>query len=166
MSTSRSSMSRLKFLRLVIRLILVAYCTALALGLVLSYWKEAQVGRFVPCTGHVVRVAKQVATKTDGYRFRGSMSYSYDIEIRYAVDGREHTARPIWYDDRRAYLEGQRIGVLYDPADPRRIALADESSPSTQARGKQLVVVGCILLFMEGVLSLANHRLAKRGPLS
>lgn len=148
----RPRISNQQFLRRTIRVILGLYCVALAISMTYASWHKFHTREYASSYAKVVHVEKQIASKTEGYRFRGSTYYYYAIEVRHTVNGREYTSRPFSYNDRIPYSVGQTVPVLYDPKTPEIITLDNAVCTPPARRIKDFAFVIILLLMNEIIL--------------
>jgi hypothetical protein len=137
-----------------------ALLTVLLLVLCFDHWRFGRIAQ--PVTGVVTRIHRSSDSCGRNTFERGC--FSYEADVKYAVDGQSYGVRLNGGVDRPdghrgpRYSLGQRVRLLYDPGRPARAHSA--------RHGMSWIGPLCVLVLQLGCLlgALAAHRRARPAP--
>ena len=110
---------------------------------------------WLPASAEIVGTQLSSSWKKDPQTDRSTLEYGADVHYRFTVDGRVRTSvlKSVYTDDNRAtvtryidtyYGRGKVERIVYDPADPSRIAL--QPSSNNEKTGAVIGAVGLLIL--------------------
>ncbi len=95
-------------------------------------------------------VISKIEEHYDASAAEDGSQYSYDVTVRYRVDGKEYEGPLGYHQD--GYEEGQTVAIRYNPEDPGKIVTASKGFAI------YLVIIGPLLL-VGAVINILRHGL-------
>lgn len=154
----RTSCTQVFFLRLFMRVILLAYLIYIGASAGASWFRAVRTKGFYDTQGKIVSVIPKIVGRTGPDRFQERTIYTYEIKVEYKAFGSMHVGDPIQYDVYCPYDVGEIVTVLYDPTDAAKFELKVPFHPISFSN--ILLLIGLLVIYM--LAEIQMYRIMKQ----
>lgn len=154
----RTSSTQVLFLRLFMRVILLAYLIYIGASAGAAWFRAVRTKGFHDTQGKIVSVIPTIVGRTGPDRFPERTIYTYEIKVEYQAFGSKHVGGPIQYDEYYPYDVGEIVTVLYDPTNVVNFELMAPIHPISFTN--IMLLIGLLVIYM--LTEIQTHRIMKR----